>query len=347
MSRDVELDRLKLEQDIAFQGKQSAWQAQDDAWKQRQSAREALDRAYHDKQAAYDQQQHAWEQLQGVRSRNGSRIDSLNSQQEAAFQNMKDAFERASSAHEAHDGASARAYADEGHRYKDDSQEAVTERRQLVQEIRDAGDRHRSTMPAFQHAKAVFDYVRAEHDRAKADHEQKQAEFKRAKAGFDRAKTAFQERLEVVRSERQQRQDDKRRLAEQAGVPHQYLDDVWVSTQPDGSVNIYFGGMGGPDGPGHGHYAMDPSGNVTYQREPSEDHGSQNFADHEERPDRFEKYNSSRSGQTKSSQTDLYFGSKGKKGGHIAVNEDGDIEHIRDDDGEVLLNKLDPKNPCS
>lgn len=40
---------------------------------------------------------------------------------------------------------------------------------------------------------------------------------------------------------------------------------------------IYFGGVGKPDGPGHGHYVMDQKGNVTYRREPFDPHGAQNF----------------------------------------------------------------------
>jgi hypothetical protein len=59
----------------------------------------------------------------------------------------------------------------------------------------------------------------------------------------------------------------------------------------------------------------------------------------------FETYNSSRSGQTGQAQTDLYFGEKGDKGGHIAVNESGDIEHVRDSDGEVLYDRYDPDQP--
>jgi hypothetical protein len=59
----------------------------------------------------------------------------------------------------------------------------------------------------------------------------------------------------------------------------------------------------------------------------------------------FEAYSSSRSGETSQAQTDLYFGDKGEKGGHIAVNESGDIEHVRDSDGEVLYDRYDPENP--
>jgi hypothetical protein len=145
-----------------------------------------------------------------------------------------------------------------------------------------------------------------------------------------------------VRTERERRKDDKRSLADRAGVPYQYRDNVYVSTEADGIVSIYFGGLGSPDGPGHGHYVMDAYDRIIYRRDPFDPHGSQNFADHEER---WEKYNSSRSGQTGKLQTDYYFGRKGDKGGHIAINEDGNIEHVRDDDGTVLYEKYDPSRP--
>jgi hypothetical protein len=346
VTRDVELDRLKMEQDYAFQGKQQAWDAQDQAWNRRSAARDVMDRACREKQWAYDEQQRAWEELQRVRDRNGSRIDYLNGQQESAFQNMKGSFDRASSAHDARDGLSARTYADEGHRYKAEAQGAVVERRQLFQDIRDAKAQHEATRPAFQRAKAEFDQAKSEHDRAKADHEQKQAEFNRAKAEFERAKDVFQRRLKAVQSESKRRRDDKRSLAERAGVPYQYFDDVWVSTAPDGTVNIYFGGAGSPNGPGHGHYAMDARGNVTYRRDPFDEHGGQNFTDAQQDYEaligaeaasggefgfrcRFRSYdayvesNTNRQGQPK---IDIYYGPKGPFGpGHhhaVALRED-------------------------
>jgi hypothetical protein len=138
-------------------------------------------------------------------------------------------------------------------------------------------------MPAFQHTKREFERARGEHGRAREDQERAQAEFKRAKSEFDRSDAAFRARLAVVRVERQKRKDDKRSLAQRAGVPFQYLDDLYVSTEPDGTVNIYFGGLGSPEGPGHGHYVMDAYGNVTYARDPTDDHGAHNFADFAER----------------------------------------------------------------
>lgn len=344
MAGDAELDRLKAEQDRAFQRKQSTWQAQDQSWNRRSAARDAMDRAYRDKQRAYEVQDSSWQEYQRVRSYNGPRIDSLNARQETAFENMKSAFDSASSAYESREGESARMYADEGHSYKAEAQDAVVERRQLVQEIRDARDRHEPTKSAFQHTKGEFDQAKSEYDRAKSDHEQKQADFRRAKTDFDGAKNAFQARLATVRAESKRRKDDKRSIAERAGVPYQYLDDVWVSTEPDGTVNIYFGGVGEPSGPGHGHYAMDSSGNVTYQREPFDPHGAENFADFEERPDTAFGERTRRDGKKQ------YFFNRGKEDaeqhGHGVESTDAEgnrtYHYMRDREGSVYKDDNNP-----
>lgn len=88
---------------------------------------------------------------------------------------------------------------------------------------------------------------------------------------------AFKTRLEQVRASSKKRREDKKSIAAKAGVPFQYRDNVWISKESDGNINIYFGGEGKPDGPGHGHYVMDQNGNVTYRREPFDPHGAQNF----------------------------------------------------------------------
>lgn len=281
MAKDAELDRLKTAQDNAFQLKQSAWEKQDKAWQRRSSARDEMNRAYEDRQRAYEAQDRSWQEVERIRSTNGPRIDALNAEQEREFQNMGAAFDRASSAYSSGDGAGAASYAADGHQHKARSQECVAERRRLVQEIRDARERHEATKPAFQQAKAAFDTAKRSFDQMKAEHERTQGEFKTAKEAFDKAAKAFKDRLEKVKAENKKRKDDKRSLAEKAGVPHQYRDNVRVSTERDGTVNIYFGGVGEPNGPGHGHYVMDSYGKVTYKRDPHDSHGKENFTDEE------------------------------------------------------------------
>lgn len=277
MAKDAELDRLKTAQDNAFQRKQDAYQKQQRAWERRSEARDAMNRAHEAKQNAYAEQDRTWQYYQSVRSSNGPRIDALNAQQETAFQNMKRSYDAASAAYERRDGASAGSYAAEGRRYKEEAQRHVAERRRLVEEIRSARAAHEASKPAFQRARDEFSARKQIFDQAKAEHERAQAEFKRAKADFDSAAKAFKTRLDKVKAEGRKRRDDKKAIASRAGVPLRYLNDIWLSTDAADNTNIYFGGAGKPNGPGHGHYVMDRAGTVTYKRDPLDQHGAQNF----------------------------------------------------------------------
>ena len=279
MAKDVELDRLKATQDLAFNRKQAAHEVQETAWKRKKAAGDAMHTAFEEKDRAWRAQQSAWEDLQRLRDSKGPRIGQLNTSQEAAYQNMKSAYDNASSAYDRHDGASAKSYAKQGRGYKAESQEHVEERRRLVAELRSAGDHQKSYAPAFQAAKGRFDTAKREFDAAKAAHERTQTGFKTAKEAFDKASKTFRTRLEIVKSQNKKKIDDKREIAEKAGVPYQYLDKVWVSKDSNGNTNIYFGGVGDPNGPGHGHYVVDRSGKVTYKRDPYDEHGAKNFTD--------------------------------------------------------------------
>lgn len=277
--QDAELYRLRSVRDTAKQRQQTAWQTQQSAYERRSSANAIMNQAYEAQQTAYANQQAAWDAYMSVKQANGPRIDSLNSQQERAYHNMVSAFESASSAYYARDGASARMYADQGHAYKAEAQDCVAERRQLVAEIRVARERFNAVKPAFQAAKSEFACARQAFQSAKAEHERAQAEFKKAKAEFDDCAKAVKDRLDELNSAHRKRRKEKKSIAEKAGVPLQYQDNVLISTDPDGITNIYFGGIGKPNGTGHGHYAMDRNGTVTYRRDPFDPHGTQNFTD--------------------------------------------------------------------
>lgn len=274
MARDAELDRLKSVQQAAFERQQSAYQVQQRAWEQRSSAREVMNRAFAAKDRAYKAQESSWSNYRGVKSSHGSRIDDLNGQHDRAYQNMRASFDQASAAYDRRDGASARSFADQARIYQAEMQGHVAERRRLVEEIRSARAQHEPYQRAFQEAKAVFDAARERFNTAKAEHERAQVKFKEAKAEQEEARAAFSTRLEKVRAERK---SDNRSIAQKAGVPSQYWDDVRVSKDVSGNTNIYFGGIGEPDGPGHGHYVLDRMDKVTYRRDPFDSHGSQNF----------------------------------------------------------------------
>lgn len=221
----------------------------DRLWSARESARQRQQAAWEAQQAAYADQQAAWETYMDIRRTNGPRIDSLNAQQERA---------------------------DQGHAYKAESQTFAAERRQLVSEIRTARERFYAVKPAFKAAKDEFARAQQTFHSARAEHERAQDEFKRAKAEFDLCTKAFKARLDELKSASRKQCEE---IAAKAGVPLQYQDDVWISTDSYGNTNIYFGGIGKPDGPGHGHYTMNQNGTVTYRRDPHGAHGAQNFTE--------------------------------------------------------------------
>ena len=68
-----------------------------------------------------------------------------------------------------------------------------------------------------------------------------------------------------------------REIAAQAGVPRLFHDRVKIVVDDEGIKNIYFGGIGKPDGDNHGHYALHPSGKITYHRDPYRPHGAHNY----------------------------------------------------------------------
>ncbi len=156
------------------------------------------------------------------------------------------------------------------------SQALAAERRQLVSEIRAARERLNAAKPAFQAAKGEFARAQQTFHSARAEHELAEAEFKRAKAEFESYTKAFRSRLDELKSASRKK---RKELAAKAGVPLQCQNDVWISTEPSGNVNIYFGGVDKPDSPGHGHYVMGRNGVVTYRRDPFAPHGAQNFTD--------------------------------------------------------------------
>lgn len=274
--RDAELDRLKVVCESARQRQQAAWEAQQAAWERRSLARAVMNRAWEAKQAAYADQQAAWEAYMFIKLTNGPRIEILDNQQEKAYQEMKSAFESASLAYDMRDGGGARMYANQGHACKARSQTLAAERRQLVSEIRAARERFESAKPAFQAAKGEFARAQQTFHSARAEHELAEAEFKRAKTNLEECTKAFRSRLDELKSASRKK---RKELAAKAGVPLRHQDDVWISTEPNGNVNIYFGGVDKPDGPGHGHYVMSQNGTVTYRRDPFAPHGAQNFTE--------------------------------------------------------------------
>ena len=110
MSRDYELDRLKSEEQAAFQRKQSAWKDYADAkdrantaydemesaWQERCRAREEMNREFEIMQNASSHHPEIWDEYGRIRDYNNSRIDSLRYEADSEHREMQMCFENAS-----------------------------------------------------------------------------------------------------------------------------------------------------------------------------------------------------------------------------------------------------------
>ena len=210
-------------------------------------------------------------------------LDRLKTAQDLAYQRKQDAYQ-----------AQQRAYQEQDSTGRDlqrmrDSYGPIIERLNSLQET------------AFQNMKRAFDNASSAYDRrdgagnasytAEGHRYEAEsqgyvnvrrglvAELRSAKERHDATKPAFQRAKDDFNSAK--RAFDSANAAK-AGVPHQYHDNVWISTDSSGNTNIYFGGVGKPNGPGHGRYVMDRNGNVTYKRDPFDPHGAQNVMRYEQ-----------------------------------------------------------------
>ena len=242
-------------------------------------------------------------------------LDRLKTAQDLAYQRKQDAYQ-----------AQQRAYQEQDSTLRDlqrmrDSYGPIIERLNSLQET------------AFQNMKRAFDNASSAYDRrdgagnasytAEGHRYEAEsqgyvnvrrglvAELRSAKERHDATKPAFQRAKDDFNSAK--RAFDSANAAK-AGVPHQYHDNVWISTDSSGNTNIYFGGVGKPNGPGHGRYVMDRNGNVTYKRDPFDPHGAQNFE-----------------------KADLYMRSARRNHEPLGTNEHGGVFYRRSDSGGTVL----------
>ncbi len=302
MPRDPELDRLKAVEQAAFQRKQSAFQRyatardraneahdkMERAWQERSSARDEMNCEFERKQQAWEHYRSVWDEYGRTKESNSSRIDQLRSEADYEHRAMQDAFEQASSEYEYGDKSMAPYYSQQGHEHKDRRDDLNAEVSQLRQEIKDARSRaewsaSRPDESAFQSAKARFESAKARHESAQATFKRLKAKRDQAKAEFDslqdeweRLKDAFQARLELVKAENKR---ERERIFDKTGISWSERSIAKIVKKPDGTVQMYHGGVGDGDEYGHGHTVLDQFGHKTYDRGAFEAHGSQNYTD--------------------------------------------------------------------
>ena len=98
----------------------------------------------------------AWQYCQSVHARNDSRIDSLKTQHDDAFENMKSAGADSQAAFHRGDHAGAKCYSARKEACRSEAKNCVTERRALVAECKAAGEQVKATKPAFERAQRLI-----------------------------------------------------------------------------------------------------------------------------------------------------------------------------------------------
>jgi hypothetical protein len=100
--------------------------------------------------------------------------------------------------------------------------------------------------------------------------------FKKVKHENIHNRELFNDRLNYLKRHDFVSEEDRIKFAKLAGIPEQYYGDLSVTIKANGVVHIYFAGKEFSTGEGHGHYALDPNGNLIYKRDPFKPRGRQN-----------------------------------------------------------------------
>ena len=362
MPRNHELDFLKSQEQDAFRRKQNAWQNYADArdrtksahdemesaWQERSNAREEMNREYEAMQSASNHYREIWNEYGRIRDYNNSRIDSLRYEADSEHQMMVDCFNRASDAYNYGDKSEAPLLSAEGHEHKERRDELNAEIGTLIQEIKDAKANANWQAPktdasAFHRAKEIFERAKAHHEsvqtefkRLKNERDHYKSEFDQAQAEHTRLKEQFQRKLKEVKKSNQRERD---RILDKAGVRYSERKDAKIVKKSDGTTQVYHGGIGKGDGYGHGHIAIDQNGNIIYDRDTFESHGSQNYADSPKTlalgTDRFNG-KPAKIRQRRDGKTDVFFTNSGNYGdgaghGHIVLDQNNNVIYMRDE----------------
>ena len=298
MSRNKELDSLKAKEQEAFHQKQAAYQRyaeakrladsayinMQSAWNDRCSAREVMNSEYEAMQTSSSIYREVWTEYSRIRDSNIARIQQLRSDADYEHRMMQDCFERASFAYTSGDKAEASSLSAEGRSHKERRDSLNAEVSSLSCEIRSAkmsaesrapktdGSAFRSAKSAFNEAKSCHESAQAEFNRLKAERNRLKAEFDAAQERFLQYKEEFQRKLAEVKAKNQQERD---RILDKAGIRGSERANAKIVKKADGTIQIYHGGFG------HGHTAIDQSGEKTYDRGAFESHGAQNYTDYE------------------------------------------------------------------
>lgn len=302
MDRSQELDRLKIEKQVAFERQRAAYDEykaardktdqaydkMDEAWKGLEKARERQNEEFEKRDRAFKAKDEVWAKYQEARNELNARIDVLRAESDAEHAEMQECFRLANEAYESGNKDDAPVWSNKGYEHQGRRNALNLEVKDLVQKIRAAREHAKKEAPevdstAFYEAKEEFEQAKELHEEARTEfRSQKEKrdllkiEFDQLKLEFETIKSVYQETLEEMKADKQREREE---ILNQAGVIGQAREGAKIVKKDDGTIQVYHSGIGGADGYGHGHIALDETGQIIYEREAFGMHGSQNFKD--------------------------------------------------------------------
>lgn len=198
--------------------------------------KEDLNKSFGRKQQSWQQQDEAWKYLKSVQARFNSQISQLKLDHDRIFAEMGDAGKKATEAYESGNHINAKKYSNRVKSCKLQMAALVNERRKLIAFINEADNAHKRACNEYR-------VIKTEYEKLK---QMFKSVTKNSKPNYKRYG-----------------RNSKIAIARRAGVPEKYHDNLYVDRKRDGSINIYFGGAGKPNGLGHGHYRLDANSKVT------------------------------------------------------------------------------------
>lgn len=281
MPRDPDFDRLEAERHQALRLERDTGTALKNAEDSLSAAHLTHAKALAASERARQEEERTLHRYREVRRINPRHIRALEAKKKHALASRKQARAEALAIEyrRIDTGGLAARYRAEGDRYKEQAQACDDERLRLVNEIRYAREAHEAAVTKcvcaerdVVAAKQAVALAETNYQRAVAAHAEAEAKVQAAQL----ASHTWRQQLEAAAL---QRREEDRLIALQAGVPARYLDNIQVVHKDDGTTHIYFGGIGNPGGPYHGHYVLNADGVLEYARLPYAAGGGHNYVD--------------------------------------------------------------------
>ena len=203
MGKDAELDRLGVAKDKAYAELKSIRDQKNALGKECSRLHDALDDAYMAQNSAYEKQQSDWEFHKKFMQDCSDKINFFKSESDRYHTEMVNCFQRASDAHNAHDGAGAKNWSNSGHNSKALMRGAKEQISHWVSQSQDAKFRFENSGSKvdFENAKRRTAKLKAEFADVSAKYKPIKALCEQKQTAFNKAKELFDNRLNLLKSE--------------------------------------------------------------------------------------------------------------------------------------------------